>query len=387
MAGIYVHIPYCTQRCTYCDFYFVTTKQSRARFIQALCHEIAHYALDYGQREPIETLYFGGGTPSLLTHEELFTLLDTLHQQFDLSMLGEVTLELNPEDADLDYLRGLRDLGINRLSIGIQSFFEADLRFMNRSHTAEQAADVVPLARRAGFDNFSIDLIFGLPDQPEEYWQANLEKALTLEVPHVSTYNLTVEPNTVLAKQVERGLLTPASEETAMERFRFTMDYLRAHGYEHYEISSFARPGFRARHNQCYWTHANYLGFGPSAHAFWWQELPAWRWANVRNLRRYEDLLAQHTLALDFREALPLDRLANEYLMLRLRTADGLSLDHLEQRYGVDLLHDKLDELAWLESEGYIEPLRNSRLRLTDRGKLVCDSITEKLMPDVGEAR
>lgn len=381
MAGLYLHIPFCTQRCTYCDFYFVTTQTSHASFVEAMCTEIAHYAQTYAEREPIDTVYLGGGTPSLLQHDEVFRLLDTVREHFDASAVRETTFELNPEDADLDYLRGLRQLGVDRLSIGIQSFYADDLAFMNRSHTPEEAERIVPLAREAGFDNFSVDLIFGLPEQPFEYWAANLEKAVRLEVPHLSTYGLTVEPRTVLANRVKRGLVTPVDDDAMTERYRFTMDYLRARGYEHYEVSSFARPGARAVHNQAYWTHANYLGFGPSAHSFWWKGLPARRWSNVRNLRRYEALLLQHQLPLEERDALGLDALANEYLLLRLRTADGLDLDRLLTRYGVDLLYEKGDEVEWMAQEGYLAH-RDGHLRLTDAGFAVCDAITARLTLD-----
>ena len=382
MAGIYLHIPFCTQRCTYCDFYFVTTQKSHTSFVQALTMEIEHYALDYGH-EPIETIYFGGGTPSRLHLHEIQLILQTLHDHFDTSDVREVTLEMNPEDADLDYLRGLRSLGIDRLSVGIQSFFDDDLRFMNRSHTDRQADAVIPLVRRAGFENFTVDLIFGLPHQPPEYWAANLEKVVHLETPHLSTYSLTIEERTPLYKQVQRGLVVPATEETLASRYQFTMEYLRTHGYEHYEISNFARPGFRALHNQLYWNHTNYLGFGPSAHSFWWKSLPspvAVRWGNVRNLKRYEALVRQRQTPLEFRELLSYDMLTDEQIMLSLRTADGLDLDLLESKYGADLLFEKIDELASLEAEGYIEPIRNSRVRLTDQGKLLCDAVTSKLL-------
>lgn len=380
MAGLYLHIPFCAQRCTYCDFYFVTTRSSHTSFVEALCAEMVHYAHTYADREPIETVYVGGGTPSLLHLDDLQRILQTLHDHYDTTAVQEVTLELNPEDADLDYLRGLRTLGIDRLSIGIQSFFEADLEFMNRCHDAEQAAAVVPLAREAGFDAFSVDLIFGVPDQPEEYWAANLEKVIRYEVPHVSTYGLTIEPQTVLHNRVERGLVTPASDAVMTDRYQFTMDYLRSHGYEHYEISSFAQPGYRARHNQLYWQHENYLGFGPSAHSFWWNGLPAHRWSNLRNLKRYEALLRQRQVPLEGKEALSMDALADEYLLLRLRTSDGLDIDHYTAEYGVDLLSEQVDALAWLEAEGYIEPIRNQHVRLTDRGKHVCDTVTSKLL-------
>jgi oxygen-independent coproporphyrinogen-3 oxidase len=380
MAGLYLHIPFCTQRCSYCDFYFVTTQRTHAAYVTALCAEVEHYAHTHGGQEPVETIYFGGGTPSLLHTDEVWRILQTIHDGFDTGGVREVTFELNPEDPDLDYLRALRSFGVDRLSIGIQSFFAGDLRFMNRSHSVEDAEAIVPLARRAGFENFSVDLIFGLPDQPMEYWAANLQKAAQLEVPHLSTYALTVEERTPLHKQIERGLVIPADDDTMTDRYRFTMDYLREHGYEHYEVSSFARPGARALHNHNYWNHSNYLGFGPSAHSFWWKGLPAHRWANVRNIKQYEAFLSQRQVPLEGRDALGLDTLANEYIMLGLRTRDGLDLDRLEQRYGADLLLEKVEELAWLESKGYIEPIRNSLVRLTDPGFCVIDTITSNLL-------
>ena len=339
MAGLYLHIPFCSQRCIYCDFYFVTTVKSHTSFVQALIAEIEFYADRYGKQEPVDTIYFGGGTPSQLNEDEIARILEAIYRGFDTSRVKETTFEMNPEDVDVDYLRGLRALGIDRLSVGIQSFFQDDLTFMNRSHTAEQAEAIVPLVREAGFENFTVDLIFGLPNQPEEYWAANLQKAIRLEVPHLSTYSLTIEERTVLHNQVQRGLVVPLDDDTMASRFQFTMDYLRENGYEHYEVSNFARPGFRSVHNTSYWEHKNYLGFGPSAHSFWRGSLRspgALRWANVRNLRQYEALIAQRQLPLDMRDRLSFDTLANEYIMLRLRTRDGLDLQRLEAEYGVE---------------------------------------------------
>ncbi|MDX1547206.1 MAG: coproporphyrinogen-III oxidase family protein, partial [Rhodothermales bacterium] len=199
VAGLYLHIPFCTQRCVYCDFYFVTTQKTHAGYVEALCMEIAHYGHEFGELEPLETIYFGGGTPSLLTLDELARLVGAIHQHFDAEGAVETTLELNPEDATPAYLRGLRALGIDRLSIGIQSFFADDLAFMNRSHGVPEAEAIVPMVRDAGFENFSVDLIFGLPNQPPEHWGANLERAVGLEIPHLSTYGLTIEERTPLA--------------------------------------------------------------------------------------------------------------------------------------------------------------------------------------------
>ena len=380
MAGIYIHVPFCSQRCTYCDFYFVTTAKSYAPYLRSLKREIAVQGHVFGEREKIDTIYFGGGTPSVLHGDDVTAILASLEKHFDISEVQEVTFELNPEDHSEEYLRYLRHLGVTRLSIGVQSFYESDLRFMNRSHTAEQSTRVIECARSCGFDNFSIDLIFGLPDQPPEYWAANLEKAIDLEVPHLSTYGLTIEEKTVLFKQIQRGAVTPPDESDIADRYRFTMTYLQNAGYEHYETSSFSLPSYRSLHNQRYWEHRNYIGLGPSAHSFWWSGLPAQRWANIRNLRRWQALLEGRHAPIEFREELDLDTLANEYIMLRLRTVDGLDLAALEHTYGVDLYDERLTELAWLESEGYIRPIRNDLVQLTDEGKLLTDLITSKLI-------
>jgi len=381
LAGLYLHIPFCTQRCIYCDFYFVTTSRDFSPFVNAMLAEIEAYGREYGEREPLETLYLGGGTPSLLSIDDVARLMEGVARSFDLSEVEEVTFEVNPEDATLDYLTGLRSLGVTRLSLGVQSFFDEDLRFMNRVHGAAEAERAIDTIRRVGFETFSVDLIFGLPDQPAEHWMANLEKAARMEAPHLSTYGLTIEDRTPLANQVARGLVEPASEDISRERYLDTMDYLRHHGYEHYEVSSFTQPGARSRHNQLYWRHGNYLGLGPSAHSFWRQTRSlAGRWSNVRNLRRYQALLEQGQRPLEWEEALGADDLADEYILLRLRLLeDGLDVDVLEEQYGVDLLVEKVDELAELESAGLVQ-LRNGVLRLTDEGVLVCDAVTAKLI-------
>ena len=379
MAGIYLHIPFCAQRCVYCDFYFVTSKRGYASFVDALCREIEHYAGRYG-KERIETIYFGGGTPSRLPSSEIFRILETLRQSFDAAGASEVTVEMNPEDADPSYLRDLIDMGVTRISLGIQSFFEEDLRFLNRSHSREDAEKAVALARRAGFDNFTADLIFGLPQQAPDHWAANLDLITRMGAPHVSTYCLTVEEKTPLHQKVRRGLVTPASEDVLEDRYQQAMDTLGQRGYEHYEISSFARPGYRARHNQLYWAHANYLGFGPSAHSFWWGA-SARRWSNIRNLKKYSSLLAEGALPVDAQEELTPQVLADERVLLGLRTMDGVDLALLRTVYGADLEATKARELSLLEAEGLIQPLGADRLlRLSDRGKHLCDAVTASLL-------
>lgn len=380
MAGIYVHVPFCTQRCVYCDFYFTTTRHNFSAFTQALVAEIESYGREFGAAEPIASVYFGGGTPSLLPLDEIARILATVERHFDTSALGEITLEMNPEDAKPAYLRGLRDLGITRLSLGVQSFFEDDLRFMNRAHDAAQAEAAV-LAVRDVFEMFSIDLIFGLPDQPFEYWGANLEKAVRLGAPHLSTYSLTVEERTPLARQVSRGLLEPATDETMRDRFLFTMKYLTERGYGHYEVCSFAREGQRSMHNQNYWRHCNYLGFGPSAHSFWKRTRSlAHRWSNVSSIGPYNALLQKHERPLDEREKLAPGMLADEYVFLGLRLMeDGLDLTPLETDYGVNLLTEKRDALADLEAGGLLN-VRNNRIYLTQEGAVVADAVALKLV-------
>lgn len=385
MAGLYLHVPFCARRCTYCDFYFVAGRKSPAGFVAAACVEIERLAARYAAQERIETIYLGGGTPSRLPLDDVAVLLDRLRTSFRADRLDELTVEVNPDDATPEYLRGLRGLGVDRLSIGIQSFFDEDLQWMNRAHDAAAAHRVVDAARAAGFERFSIDLIFGLPHQPMERWTANVARALELDVPHVSAYALTVETKTAFGKAVRIGREPPPDEETTAYQFRWTMDRLRAAGYEHYEISSYAKPGDRAVHNSRYWTHANYLGLGPGAHSFWKPRRlgggVARRWKNAASLARYEDLARTGQSVREDETVLTPTDLANEYVMLRLRTSDGLDLEHLEDAYGADLISERVDEIAWLESEG-LTSLRGGTLRLTDEGKLVADAVTTRLLLD-----
>ena len=358
----------------------MTTRKVHTPFIQAIKTELELYASEYAKKEPIESIYFGGGTPSRLLVEEVDSILGAVHAFYDTTSLTEVTFEMNPEDVTAEYLDALARLGVDRISLGVQSFFDSDLKFLSRVHDAAGARHAIELIQKSKIEKYSIDLIFGLPGQDMEYWAANLQIARDYEIPHISTYGLTIEEKTPLHKQVQNGLVTPISDDDHAQRFLFTMDFLREHGYEHYEISSFALPGARSFHNHRYWSHTNYIGCGPSAHSFWWKGLPARRWENVRNLKSYEALLAGHTRPTDEQESLSLDVLAREYIMLRLRTSDGLDLNILEDKYGADLLVERVDMLAQLEENAYIDPIRNQIVTLTDKGKTVCNSVIEKLM-------
>ena len=383
MAGLYIHVPFCSQRCVYCDFYFTTTSRDTGSFVRALQIEAQLVGTEY-REEPLHTVYLGGGTPSLLPPEDLAATLQIAHDHFDTSALTDVTVEANPEDlvgdAGAVWLQTAQDLGVTRLSLGVQSFFDEDLEFMNRAHDASQAeVGVARVAER--FQDFSVDLIFGIPDQPFEHWGANLEKAIRLGAPHISTYSLTIEERTPLRKLVDLGRVVPEGDETLRDRYLFTHDYLEKRGLDHYEVSSFAKPGHRSRHNQGYWNHANVIGLGPSAHSFWRETRSrAWRWFNVAHLGRWQGLLVSGERPLDGREAIGPDALADEAILLGLRRLiEGLQLDVLERDYGVDLLTDKRDELAALETAGLIE-ISPACVRLTPEGATVADAVALRLV-------
>jgi len=384
VAGLYVHVPFCSQRCVYCDFYFTTTHRDEGPFTRALALEAERVGREHRDTAPLRTLYLGGGTPSLLTPSALGVVIGSVHEYFDTGGLEEVTVEANPEDlAGPDgaaWLRTARDLGVTRLSLGVQSFFDEDLRFMNRAHDAAQA-EAGTEAAVAEIGEVSVDLIFGVPDQPFEHWGANLQKAVRLGAAHVSTYSLTVEERTPLHKMVRLGRVVPEGDEALRERYLFTHEYLGEHGFEHYEVSSFARPGRRSRHNQSYWAHETVIGLGPSAHSFWRETRSrGWRWADVAHLGRWQGLLLGGESPIEWREQIGPDELADEAVLLGLRRlVDGLDLDVLERDYGVDLLTDRRADLAALEGAGLVE-VAPGRVRLTVEGAAVADAVALRLV-------
>lgn len=325
MAGIYLHIPFCKRICSYCDFY----KSVRTELIDAVTarmHRELTERSGYLHDRQIETVYFGGGTPSLCRPEQLGELVARIRGEFDCSSLCETTAEVNPDDLSPAYLEGLLRAGIDRLSIGIQSFDDRELKFMNRRHNAAAARRVVEEARRAGFRNLTIDLIFGVPGFGGETLRRNLAQALELRPQHISAYHLTIEPDTAFGRRARRGELQAVEESVSEEEFRLVHDTLTAAGYEHYEVSNFALPGFRARHNSAYWSGREYLGIGPAAHSF---DGRSRRWSTDTA----ESYAAGGPLRFEQEELSDRDR-RNEYLMTRLRTADGLSLEAFEADFG-----------------------------------------------------
>ncbi|HLP17118.1 MAG TPA: radical SAM family heme chaperone HemW [Bacteroidota bacterium] len=384
MASLYVHIPYCEKKCIYCDFYSIENHSTLSEFLGALAREIDHYALIYAGREPVETIFFGGGTPSLLSGSQIGAIIDQLRARFKLLPECEITLEANPGTVTRDSFKAYLAAGINRMSIGIQSFNQDELAFLGRIHTAAEAERAVLDAYDAGFRNVSCDLIFSLPGQTRERWGRTLARALALSPQHISAYSLIVEEHTLLSAMVKRREVTPISESADAEIFELTMEMLEDAGYEHYEISNYARPGFACRHNVNYWNHTNYLGFGPSAHSFWLTPPvhPPKRWWNERQITRY---LAQiHSspvaAAVSGFETLDQSAMAEEAIFLGLRCG-RLDLDALEHAYGIDVTRRFGELLFEFEAGGFISREHAGRvIRLTPKGFLLCDAITDRLL-------
>ncbi|GAB4422281.1 MAG: radical SAM family heme chaperone HemW [Bacteroidia bacterium] len=369
--GIYIHIPYCRRACVYCDFHFLTSLRGKAAMVQALAQELVLRSRDHAAA--LETLYLGGGTPSILAPDELARLFDTVRAHYALAPQIECTLEANPDDLTPPYLDQLLDLGVNRLSIGVQSFEQEDLLRMNRSHSAAQALACIDAARAAGFANLSIDLIFGLPARSPADWEANLRQAIDLAPAHLSVYALTVEPRTALAHQVRKGEMRIPPDETYEAQFLLAHDLLTAAGYEHYELSNYALPGYRSRHNSSYWSGQPYLGIGPSAHGYDGSD----RYWNAAQHVPYTAALAVGSLPPGEREHLGPRERYHEYLMTGLRTADGVLLDRL-RAYLPDWDTRHHTALGTWAAQGWIH-LDETRLRLSPRGWLVSDHLIAQL--------
>ena len=373
MAGIYIHIPFCKTRCAYCDFYSTTQTSLRERYIQALCREL-ELRNGYLQGHPVHTVYFGGGTPSQLRPTDLERIFGLLYKVYGLEQCTEITLEANPDDLTDDYVAALARLPFNRVSMGIQTFHDPTLRLLNRRHTAAQAVAAVNRLRRAGIRNISIDLIYGLPGETQERWEADLRQALSLDVEHISAYLLTYEEGTPLYRMKQQGQVQEADEDSCLCFFTTLMDTLAANGYEHYEISNFCKPGFHSRHNSSYWQGTPYLGCGPSAHSSNGQTR-SW---NTPSIDRYLAGIDSGQPASDT-ERLSLHTRYNEYIMTRLRTRQGASLNTLRQDFGQSLTDYCLHAAAQHLAANRLETT-NGYLRLTRQGIFVSDDILSDLM-------
>jgi oxygen-independent coproporphyrinogen-3 oxidase len=372
MAGIYLHIPFCKQACYYCNFHFSTSLKQKNGFLEALLKEIA-LQHTYLQGETIETIYFGGGTPSLLAADELQRIMTALYGYFTIDQAAEITLEANPDDITNEQLASWKAAGINRLSIGVQSFFGEDLQLMNRAHNAQQAIDCITRAQAAGFNNLTIDLIYGSPTLTDEKWKQNVQRAIDLQIPHLSCYALTVEPGTALQHLISKNKAPAVSSDDQARQFLLLMDWMRVAGYEHYEISNFALPGKRSRHNSAYWQGKHYLGLGPSAHSF---NGVSRQW-NVSNNAQYITSLANGTVPFE-KEDLTGTQQVNEYIMTSLRTMEGMDLQHIQQLAGAQASRSLQQSSSRYIQQQLIRQEEN-RLILTQEGKLFADKIAAEL--------
>jgi oxygen-independent coproporphyrinogen-3 oxidase len=377
MAGIYLHVPFCRRACVYCDFHFVTSLQRKPEMVQAMVEELRLRRAFFAADRPLQSLYVGGGTPSVLSEAELASLLQAVDQHYSLAAGAEITLEANPDDIDRASLQAWQALGINRLSIGTQSFFADDLRWMNRSHAPEQAIEAVTLAQEVGYEAITIDLIFGLPGSTEARWAHNLDQALALGVPHLSVYALTVEEKTAMAHQLQQGQIALMEQEAYAEQFLAAHARLTAAGYEHYELSNYARPGWRAVHNSSYWEGEPYLGVGPSAHGY----DGAQRYGNLANNARYLRAVDQGDLPEADRETLTLRDRYHEYLMTHLRHSRGIDPALIAQAYWPDWEAAFSPLLTQWQQQGLMA-VEAGRLRLTPTGWLLSDQLISDLFMD-----
>ncbi|MDR8393685.1 radical SAM family heme chaperone HemW [Aliifodinibius sp. S!AR15-10] len=371
MSGIYIHIPFCKQACSYCDFYFITQTGYRNEFVDSLISEIKSYSNTQYVQELVKSVYFGGGTPSLLKPSDLERVMGALHEVFRLDT-EEITLEMNPDDVNKDYLKELLNLGITRSSMGVQSFKPELLEFMNRAHTREHALKCLELLQSTGFRTFTVDLIYGNPGQDLQDLEEDLETLIDFDPPHVSAYSLTVEPKTKLGKQVELGRIDPPGDEVVSDHYDMVVEKLADAGIQQYEVSNYSKPGHEAIHNSSYWRHENYLGLGPAAHSFWWDNEEARRWSNRSDLKAY--LEEGKPATLDEKETLTLLQLAEERLMLGLRTREGVPRKELNERYNYRLNSRQLEYIHQKEKENKFI-IDSETLRLTAQGRKIADSI------------
>ncbi len=372
MAGIYIHIPFCKQACHYCDFHFSTSQHIRHDLVEAISKEIV-IQKEYLEEEVIQTIYFGGGTPSLLNANELDLILGAIRSSYSLTHAPEITLEANPDDLALAKLKEFSNAGINRLSIGIQSFHPNILAFLNRVHDASTAVSSFQQAREAGFKNISIDLIYAIPDQSDIQWEEDIRQAIALEPDHLSCYALTIEEKTVFGRWSAAGKLKVTEDETAARQLEMLMDELEHEGFEHYEISNFANPGFQSKHNSSYWKQEKYLGVGPSAHSYNGSS----RQFNVSNNNLYVKALNNESVPFE-KEMLSIENKINEYILTTLRTKWGTDLKKIKQDYGYDLMNKNTDYLSKV-FEGGLAVMNADVLRLTRKGKLLADKISSDL--------
>ncbi|PJA97196.1 MAG: coproporphyrinogen III oxidase [Ignavibacteriales bacterium CG_4_9_14_3_um_filter_34_10] len=365
--SIYIHIPFCRHKCIYCDFYSIITDESINEYIAALCQEIEYYSVQNNYE--VETIYFGGGTPSLLSANQIENILNHIRKNFYVQPNAETTIETNPGTVDLQKLIDFRQIEINRISIGVQTFDENELKFLTRIHDKNSAVETVLNAEKAGFANINLDLIFNLPGQTKNIWKQNLEKAIELPITHISTYSLILERGTILNKMVLDGKVVLQDDDYDADLYEYTIDFLTKKGFIQYEVSNFCKSGFECLHNLNYWQHKNYLGFGTSSHSF----LDNKRWWNYSSLKMYIENIKRKKTAVRSFEILNINELEQEYIMLAMRSK-GINIKEFINKFGEDFFIRNKNHLDEIVSKGYLIQT-DEFFRLTQKGFLVCDEI------------
>jgi len=373
MAGIYIHIPFCRKFCNYCDFYHIIPDSDNQTFINAILKE-AEIRQDYLGKENIKTIYFGGGTPSILSVKELGIILGSLKKLFKVDEDNEITIELNPDDVTTDYMKGLKDLNINRVSVGIQSWSDKDLKMLNRRHSSIQGETAIKEVFKAGFENVAIDLIYGIPGMSLSNWEYNLDTSFAFDIKHFSAYHLTVEPGTVLGKMKEKGMLQEVDEEESAAQFNMLIEKSESKGFIQYEISNFGKTGFFSSHNSNYWKQVSYIGLGPSAHSF---NGYSRQW-NVRNLKKYISCLKNGKSFFEWEE-LDLKTRFNEYIMTSLRTMWGIDLEFVEKTFEKEGYDYVINMAGKFRNYGLMQ-IDKKNLVLTNQGKMISDNIISEFM-------
>ena len=373
MAGIYIHIPFCKKLCIYCDFYHIISHDDNSAFIEAIKKEVI-LRRDYLGSETISTIYFGGGTPSVFSIQELETILNEINKQFSVEENCEITIELNPDDVTQSYLSDLRQLSFNRISLGVQSWRDADLKMLNRRHDSNQARLALEETLKSGFENVTIDLIYGIPGMSIKDWISNLDFSFTFDIKHLSGYHLTFESGTVLGKMLEKGMINEIDEEESAAMFSVLIDKTETAGFVHYEISNFGKPGFFSKHNSNYWKQVSYIGLGPSAHSF---NGYSRQW-NIRDLKGY---IKSINSGKSFYESENLDtnKRFNEYVMTSLRTMWGIDLEYVERTFEKEG-YDYIVNLAGKFKDYGLMKQDKKNLVLTNQGKMISDNIISEFM-------
>ncbi|MFZ4725863.1 MAG: radical SAM family heme chaperone HemW [Paludibacter sp.] len=372
MAGIYIHIPFCKKRCTYCDFYTEVAPKLIPKLVDSIVKEL-HFRKDYLQNATIQTIYFGGGTPSILDTKQFELIFEAIYNLFNIDSNAEISFEANPDDLTPLFFQTISNLPFNRISIGIQSFDDEDLKLMNRRHSGKEAIEAVKNAQKSGFKNISIDLIYGLPFQDINKWENQLKIAFKLDIQHISSYGLTYEEGTVLWKQRENGELKTVDDDTMNKMYQMLLNKMKQNGFEAYEISNFAKPGYRSKHNTSYWQQKPYIGVGPSAHSY---NIKSRQW-NISSIHKYISLINSN-LPFFEKEELSIYDKYNDYIMVSLRTTEGLDVNYLEELFGTELKEYCLKNIKSFIENNKME-IKDGKIRLTQKGIMISNLIIMEL--------